>query len=299
MAAMSTPYLPLRPPESHTREIRGLRQHCQSWPGEGAPLVLLHGFMDCGATFQFLVDALAGGRAVVAPDWRGFGRSGWSPAGYWFPEYFADLEAWLDLWCPGAPADLVGHSMGGNIALMFAGLRPGRVRRLVTLEGFGLPATRAEMAPARYRDWLDQLRAPEPATIFPGIDVLAAVLRKRNPRLTPERAAFVAGSWSEALPDGRVRLRFDPAHKRVNPVLYRREEVEACWREVQAAVLYVAGAESEFMQRLGGAADPQAMRAHIARLEPRVVPGSGHMLHHDQPEAVARLIEDFLAPDTA
>ena len=292
---MSSPYLPRRTPESHTREIRGLRQHCHAWTGAGTPVVLLHGFMDCGATFQFLVDALTNGRALVAPDWRGFGQSPWSPDGYWFPDYFADLEAWLDEWCPEQAADVVGHSMGGNIALMFAGLRPGRVRRLVTLEGFGLPDSRAEMAPARYRAWLDALRAPEPATIFPGLEALAAVLRKRNSRLTPERAEFVARCWSETLPDGRVRLRFDPAHKRVNPVLYRREEAAACWREVRAPVLYVAGAESEFMQRLQGAADPDAMRAHIPQLEPRVVPGSGHMLHHDQPEAVARLIEDFFS----
>jgi pimeloyl-ACP methyl ester carboxylesterase len=185
--------------------------------------------------------------------------------------------------------------MGGNIALMFAGIRPGRVRRLVTLEGFGLPRASADMAPARYRDWLDALHGVEPATVFPSLEVLAGVLRKRNPRLTPERAEFVAACWSEALSDGRVRLRFDPAHRRVNPVLYRREEAEACWREVRAPVLYVAGDESAFMQRLRGAADPEAMRSHIPQLEPRVVAGSGHMLHHDQPGAVARLIEDFLS----
>jgi len=292
---MTGPYLPRRVPGSCTREIRGLRQHCLTWTGEGTPLVLLHGFMDCAATFQFLVDALAGERAVVAPDWRGFGQSAWNADGYWFADYLADLEAWLDEWCPGEAADVVGHSMGGNIALMYAGLRPERVRRLVTLEGFGLPGARAEMAPARYRDWLDALRAPEQATTFPSLEVLTDVLCKRNPRLPPERAGFVAAAWSEALADGRVRVRFDPAHKRVNPVLYRREEAEACWREVRAPVLYVAGAESEFMQRLRGAADPEAMRAHIPQLEPRVVAGSGHMLHHDQPAAVARLVEDFLA----
>jgi pimeloyl-ACP methyl ester carboxylesterase len=261
--------------------------------------VLLHGFMDCGATFQFVVDALTDGRTLVAPDWRGFGRSAWAADGYWFPDYFADLEAWLDEWCPGEPADVVGHSMGGNIALMFAGVRPDRVRRLVTLEGFGLPGARAEMAPARYRDWLDGLRTPESATTFPSVEVLAAVLRKRNPRLTPERAAFVAACWSEALPDGRARLRFDPAHKRVNPVLYRREEAEACWRAIRAPVLYVAGAESGFMQRLQGAADPEAMRAYIPHLEPRIVAGSGHMLHHDQPDEVARLIADFFSRQAA
>ena len=257
--------------------------------------MLLHGFMDCGATFQFVVDALTDGRAVVAPDWRGFGRSAWTPDGYWFPDYFADLEAWLDEWCPGEPADVVGHSMGGNIALMFAGLRPERVRRLVTLEGFGLPGTRPSMAPARYRDWLDGLRAPEPATIFPGLEALAAVLRKRNPRLTPERAEFVAVCWSEALPDGRVRLRFDPAHKRVNPVLYRREEAEACWREVRAPRPVRRGSRIRIHAATAGRRRPgRDARAHPAT---RAAGGRRFRSHAaSRPAAaVAQLIEDFFS----
>ncbi len=292
---MSQPYLPRRAPDSVYVELRGLRHHLHSWPGTGRLLVLLHGFMDCGATFQFLVDAMTGGRPVLAPDWRGFGQTAWAAGGYWFPDYFADLDALLDELSPDATVDLVGHSMGGNVAMTYAGLRPERVRRLVTLEGFGLPDATADLAPARYRDWLGQLRRPEPATVFPDFDVLAQVLRKRNSRLPADRAAFVARAWAELLPDGRVRLRHDPAHKRVNPVLYRREEAEACWREVRAPVAYVAGAESEFMTRLRGAGDPQTMRRHVPQLESHVIAGAGHMLHHDQPEAVARIVEEFLA----
>ena len=144
------------------------------------------------------------------------------------------------------------------------------------------------------RDWLDQWREPEPAAVFPGVDVFAGVLRKRNPRLTAERADFVARAWSDTLPDGRVRPRYDPAHKRVNPILYRRAEVEACWAEIRSPLLYVAGAESDFLARLQGAGAPEQVRRLVPQLEPRVVAASGHMLHHDQPAAVARLIEEFL-----
>jgi pimeloyl-ACP methyl ester carboxylesterase len=292
---MSEPYAPRRVAEAQSLVVRGARLHVTRWPGEGPPVVLLHGFMDCGATFQFLADVLTDGRPLVAPDWRGFGRSGWAPGGYWFAEYFGDLDALLDELVPGEPADIVGHSMGGNIALSYAGLRPDRVRRLVTLEGFGLPDASPDLAPTRYREWLEQLRQPQPATVFPSVETLAAILRKRNPRLPPDRALFVAREWSEPMPDGSVRLRFDPAHKRVNPVLYRRAEAEACWREIRAPVAHVAGSESEFLARLGGAGDPEAMRRHVARLESHVVTGAGHMLHHEQPEAVARIVERFLA----
>ncbi len=295
MPGMTPPDRARREPQSETLDVRGLRHHVAVWPGAGPPIVLLHGFMDCGATFQFLVDELATARPVVAPDWRGFGRSAWAPGGYWFPEYFADLDALLEAFVPpGEAADLVGHSMGGNVALTYAGLRPGRVRRLVTLEGFGLRGAEPSLAPGRYREWLEQLQRRESASAFPSFDVLAGVLRRRNPRLTAERAAFVARAWAEALPDGRVQLRFDPAHKRVNPVLYRREEAEACWREIEAPVACVAGDASEFMGRVHGIGDAAALRRHVPRLESHVVADSGHMLHHDQPALVARIVETFL-----
>jgi pimeloyl-ACP methyl ester carboxylesterase len=296
---MTASYCPRRAPESLRLDVRGVSHHVTRWPGHSPdadpPLLLLHGFLDCGATFQFLADELAPARTLLAPDWRGFGQSAWSPQGYWFPDYFADLEAMLDAVAPGTPVDIVGHSMGGNIAMMYAGVRPERVRRLVSLEGFGLPTGTPDRAPARYRDWLDQLRAPEAASTFPSLEVFAAVLRKRNPRLTPERAAFVAHAWCELLPDGRARPRFDPAHKRVNPILYRREEAAACWAQLRAPHLYVAGAESDFLTRLHGAGDPASMRQWVPHLESRVVAGAGHMLHHDQPHSVAQLLEEFLA----
>lgn len=295
---MTEAYRPRRVPQEDARDLRGLRHHVTVWPGEAAPIVLLHGFMDCGATFQFLVDELATPRPLVAPDWRGFGRSAWARGGYWFPDYFADLEALLDEFAPGAAVDIVGHSMGGNIALTYAGLRPGRVRRVVTLEGFGLHGAAPELAPGRYRDWLRQLQHPEPASVFPDFDALATVLRRRNPRLTAERADFVARAWAAALPDGRAQLRFDPAHRRVNPVLYRREEAEACWREIEAPVACVAGAESEFLARVRGIGDAESLQRHVRRLESHVVAHSGHMLHHDQPAQLARIVDEFLGRDT-
>ena len=296
---MTAAYCPRRAPESLHRDVRGVSHHFTRWRGRAPdadpPLLLLHGFLDCGATFQFVADEIAPARTLLAPDWRGFGQSAWSPQGYWFPDYFADLEAILDAVAPGVPVDIVGHSMGGNIAMMYAGVRPERVRRLVSLEGFGLPTGTPDRAPARYRDWLEQLRTPAAASIFPSLDVFAAVLRKRNPRLTLERAEFVARAWCELLTDGRARPRFDPAHKRVNPILYRREEAAACWAQIRAPLLYVAGAESDFLSRLHGAGDPEGMRHWVPHLDSRVVAGAGHMLHHDQPQAVARLLEEFLA----
>lgn len=275
--------------------LRGLRHHVTVWDGsEAEPLVLLHGWMDTGDTFQFLVDALAGRRTCLAPDWRGFGRSAWPADGYWFPDYLADLDALLDHFLPGTAVTLVGHSMGANIAMLYAGIRPERVRHVVCIEGFGMARTQPGQAPERYRQWLQQLREPPEFARFPSMEAFAHLLARRNPRLTPERAAFVAGAWAERLPDGGARARSDPAHKRVNPVLYHREEAEACWREIAAPVLYVVAAQSDFMTRLGAEGQPEAMARFVTRLEPCVIDDAGHMVHHDQPERLAAAIEAFL-----
>ena len=147
--------------------------------------MLLHGWMDTGDTFQFLVDAMSDRHSFVAPDWRGFGRTEWPADGYWFPDYFADLDALLDAWSPDAPVTLIGHSMGGNIATLYAGIRPERVRRVVCIEGFGLTRTQPEQAPGRYREWLRQLREPPEFASFPSLDAFAHLLVRRNPRLRP------------------------------------------------------------------------------------------------------------------
>jgi len=289
-------YVPRRRPEPFDLHVRGLRVHVTRWPGtDPDPLFLLHGWADTGGTFQFLVDSLSERLALTAPDLRGFGRSERPAEGYWFPDYLADLEALLDQLAPEGKVSLVGHSMGGNIALLYAGIRPERLRRVVCIEGFGLARTRPEQAPARYREWLGQLRNPPAFARFPSFESFVHLLVRRNPRLSPERAAFIAEAWSERLPDGSVTMRADPAHKRVNAVLYHREEAEAVWREITAPVLYVVGEQSDFFSRLGDDGRPENMTRIIPGLEPCLIPDAGHMVHHEQPERLAREIEAFLA----
>lgn len=284
-----------RLPRHETRTVRGLAHHMTRWgPESDDPVVLLHGWADTADTFQFLVDALEADWPLVAFDWRGFGRSAWSGTDYWFPEYFADLDFLLDSLCPAGPARLVGHSMGGNIALLYAGIRPERVRSVVSLEGFGLPRSDVEDAPGRYREWLHQLRDPPPFGEFKSSDELAQLLLKRNPRLTEDRAGFIARSWSTETDTGTVRITADPAHKLVNPYRYRRDEAEACWRRIQAPALLVLAGRSEMLPRLGEDGTEAGFRAAIPGVHIEVLETAGHMLHHEQPEALARVIEAFL-----
>lgn len=274
--------------------LRGLQHRILHFgPSEGRPIFLLHGFQDCAETFQFLVDALPAHWRFIAPDWRGFGDSEHQGRPYWFPDYLADLEAMLELHSPDQPAVLVGHSMGGNIAGLYAGIRPQRCAALISLEGFGLQRADAEQAPDRYASWLDALAQPLRDPTYESIELLAEALRRRNPRLAPEIAAFVARAWTRAT-EGGWRLRFDPCHRLVNPVLYRREEAEACWRRVVAPVLLLLGGESPYRRRLEPSGDLQRFRQCFAELETRDFPTLGHMLHHDDPVAIAESIRHWL-----
>lgn len=288
-------YQPRRAARPEMLLIRGLMHRVLRWgPDSDDPVLLLHGWADSGDSFQFIADEIAPGLPLAALDWRGFGHSEWSPAGYWFPDYYADLEQLLEQLCPAGAARLVGHSMGGNIAMTYAGIRPARVRRLVNLEGFGLPRTDPSQAPERHAKWLDQLREAPEFTDYADAGDLAARLMRRNPRLSADRASFIAESWTRPLSGGGVRLRADPAHRLVNPYLYRREEMEACWRRQKAPVLMVFGGKSDLAARLGTEGGEAAFRGSIPDVRVEVLADAGHMLHHEEPAAVARLIEQFL-----
>lgn len=272
---------------------------------QSPPLVLLHGWMDVAASFQFLVDELQRDWYAIAPDLRGFGRSAWQAQGYWFYDYLADLEALLAHFINDAPARLVGHSLGGNIVMIYAGVRPERVDRVVSLEGFGIPAEAADDAPRKLAKWLDALADPPRFRPYDNIYAVADRLQKKNPRLPRDKAEFLARCWARTLPDGRAELLSDPRHKLPFPHVYRIEESVAIWRNVTAPVLWVAATESEIPRWLAdhpegeiGTDGLDAVRRRMAGIRNArlvTIDDAGHMLHHDQPAAVARHIEPFLA----
>lgn len=287
----------MRHSESTFLDIRGLRYHVRHWTGNPSRrLFLLHGWMDVSASFQFLVDALAPEWDVYAPDWRGYGLSQWSGAdSYWFPDYIGDLDVLLDRIQPDRPVNLVGHSLGGNVGGLYAGIRPGRIARFVNLEGFGMPATRAEQAPKRYERWLEELRVAPGWRSYASYDDLADRLQGNNRRLLRERAEFLARHWGREAEGGGVVLRSDPAHKLVNATLSRLDEASACWSRATAPVLWVEAAESETRMRMKLLPEDLAVRrAAFTRLAFHTVADAGHMLHHDQPEEIARLLGEFL-----
>lgn len=295
-----------RPCKSEFVPIRNLRYHVQVWgePGVGkVPLVMVHGWMDVAASYQFVVDAFAQDHYIIAPDWRGYGQTK-APAtdSYWFPDYLADLDFLLDHYAPGQPVNLVGHSMGGNVVMLYGGVRPERIRRLVNLEGFGMPATRPAQAPGRFASWMDELKKLHAGEMdlkaYDSANGVARRLMKTNPRLGQDKADWLARHWAAENTEGKWSIQGDAAHKISNAQLYRVEEVLEIYKRLTMPVLAVEASDNsldlwwkgkftlaEYHERL-----QVVPNAEVARIE-----DAGHMMHHDQPEVLAALIERFIA----
>lgn len=299
----------MRLSRSEYLDLPDVRLHVRRWGEAQAPMLfLLHGWMDVSASFQFVVDELARDWNIIAPDWRGFGLSQWLSRPYFFAEHLGDLEAVIDHYAPAGPVRLAGHSMGGILACLYAGIRPTRVDRLISLEGFGIAPTTAAMAPERYAQWLDARRQPPRMHVYRDRAAFARRLLASDRFLTPERADYLARHLAR-IGDGENRSgqrrhgiiwNGDAWHKAPAPYLFRLEESMAIWRQISCPVLWVAGRQSwvvrDFAARPG---DWEARRACFADIEERWIEEADHMLHHDQPAAVAAIIEAYFATPAA
>jgi pimeloyl-ACP methyl ester carboxylesterase len=298
-------YQPKRPARTQFVPIRNLNYHVLTWgePGPGkVPLVMVHGWMDVAASYQFVVDAFAHDYYVIAPDWRGYGLTD-VPAtdNYWFPDYLADLDFLLDHFSPDAPVNLVGHSMGGNVAMFYAGARPERIRRLVNLEGFGMGATRPSQAPKRYAKWMDELKAFHRGEMalkpYDAVDGVARRLMKTNKRLGQDKADWLATHWSKQDAGGQWRILGDAAHKIVNAQLFRVDEVLELYKAITAPTLAIEASDDSLSQWWQGKytlAEYHERLHSVPDCRTAVIQDAGHMLHHDQPEQLAALIDAFL-----
>jgi pimeloyl-ACP methyl ester carboxylesterase len=292
---------PLTWSDAHDREPLGI--HPRARPAlPRAPLgrpvapkvFLLHGFLDVSATWQPVAAGLLPKFQVLCPDFRGFGATEWPQDGYWFPDYLGDLEVVVDHYSPGEPILLVGHSMGAQIASLYAGLRPDRVGKLACLDGLFLPDTDPSVTVKRFRGWLDELKDLPKEKAYASFDELASRIAKWHPELDAAGAAFVARCWGREDGHGRVTLCADPKHRLRGPGLYRAEESMAVWREITAPTLFLDAGKSQF----GKAITPEETKRRrecFRSYRAEVIADGTHMLHFSAPAATARAILAFLS----
>lgn len=278
----------------------GLQHHVLRWDGGGERIVLMHGFLDLAWSWKWVAEPLAeAGFDVIAFDFRGHGESEWIGAGgyYYFWDYLLDLDELLQKLPAarqgaGGRVHLVGHSMGGIVASLYAALRPERLLSLTSVEGLG-PRNLSSLDPvARARDWLD---AAERARARPlkAIASLGEVLRRmrvQNPELDDERGLFLAEKATRAV-EGGFLFRFDPLHRTRSPQGIDPKTADAMLDAVIVPTLAVVGErgyrppdEGERLERLG----PRAIVE---------IPDVGHMIHWFAPEALLKAILEHLQRD--
>lgn len=286
-----------RPSQSRYYSVRQLRLHVRHWDAprrEGEALkIILHGWLDLSATWQRVVDYLPTDWAIAAPDQRGFGHSDGFGDTYWFYDYLADLDLLLDHISPDAPVDLIGHSMGSQVAALYAGVQPQRVRRLVALDGFYLPQSSPDRAPVQLRNWFKDLREPPGEKFYPDVATLAQRIAKRQPGLDEQGALQIAQCWSEETSDGRVRLLGDHRHRQHGPLLYRDEEAKAIFSQVAAPTLILDAGGSHMAAFAKNEVRQQRIACFAHRSENSIA-DAGHMLHFDAPQATGEAITAFL-----
>jgi hypothetical protein len=193
------------------------------------------------------------------------------------------------------------RSMGGNVVMQYAGIRPTRIRRLINLEGFGLAATQPSQAPTRYAQWMDEMKAlrvgEKALRSYPSAEAVAERLMKTNPRLDTHKAAWLAQHWARANAQGEWEILGHPAHKITNANLFRVEEILAMYERITAPVLNVEASDNSldtwWKGRFTLAEYHQRIRS-VKDLRTVVIDNAGHMMHHDQPAVLAQHIEAFL-----
>lgn len=294
---MTEPYQPKLLSRLSRIDVRGVPYRLREWGNPGdRKLVLLHGARDASASFQFIVDALGDGWHVMAPDWRGHGGSSWTVGSYWQAEFVADLDVLMETLSPDMAIPLVGHSMGGNMASLYAGIRPDRVESLVMLDALGDLLHRTPVNVTEILAMvLDARTAAANEQSYAGPPDLAKRLMRANRRLDPAKAAFLATAHARPLADGGVGWPYDPSFRRSLPTMYSADDWGSVWRGITAPVLQVMSTDT---RPYAPDSDPEIAsyrRSFFRNLHCAAVPNTGHNLHHDAPEAVASMIASFLA----
>ena len=256
---------------------------------EGTPVLCLHGWLDNAASFVPMSSHLHG-MDLIALDFPGHGRSyhRHPAAHYYFTDYLWDLDEALDAlgW---RSCHLVGHSLGGAVASVYAAAAPDRVRSLVMLDALGPITASAESGTERLRKSLASVRS-EPRRIknYPSLEVMMN-MRQMNSAMDDTSARLICERASQQM-DGHFKWRTDPRLHWVSPVLLTENQVLDYLRHIEAPVLTITATPfapyvGEEKYRIRSAA------IHRARHEMR--PGHHHF-HMDQSETIAAEVLSFI-----
>ncbi|MBI2912559.1 MAG: alpha/beta hydrolase [Chloroflexi bacterium] len=278
-------------PEHRFYQSQRLRLHYVVWGDAGKPpMMLIHGGRDHCRNWDAVAAGLTGRYAIYAPDLRGHGDSEWALGGmYSLPEFVLDV-ATLAASIEG-PLTLIGHSLGGAIALQYAGTFPDRVAKVIAIEGWGPPLLEHQTAHVRMRQWIGHMHEMEERRPrrYPTVEDATRRMLEANPHLTPEMALHLTKHGTGRNDDRTLSWKFDNYVRIRSPYEFNLEDAQDIWAQIRSPVLLVKGAES-------WALDPE--KDGRARVIPDrrtvMIQGAGHWVHHDQLERFLEVASQFL-----
>ncbi|HEY5102644.1 MAG TPA: alpha/beta hydrolase [Steroidobacteraceae bacterium] len=275
-----------------------LRLHYADWgSAQAPPLILVHGGRDQCRSWDAVARALRAEWNVMALDLRGHGDSAWSSDGnYAMSGYVFDLAEFIHARALGR-VNIIGHSLGGNIALRFAGLYPQLLTRLVVMEGLGpAPQLRAERDAKdfgeRMRSWIELKRtfAARQERRYARIADAAVHMRVANPRLSPEQAYGLTVHALRENSDGSYRWKYDE-YVRLEPLPdLTGSQQRQLWQRITCPTLLMYGRQS---WASNPATDGRA--GFFASATVAVFEDGGHWMHHDCRDEFVAVVRRFLS----
>jgi pimeloyl-ACP methyl ester carboxylesterase len=288
-------------PTSHTYFSQRLRLHYVDWGNaDKPPLLMIHGGRDHCRNWDWTAAALRDDWHIIAPDLRGHGDSQWSTDGsYTMAGYIYDL-AQLVHQQRLAPVTIIAHSLGGNVALRYAGIYPDSAARLVAIEGLGpsadrLAERRAKPFDTRMDEWIGEQRAlaGRLPRRYPSTEDAFRRMQEENPHLSAEQARHLTEHGANQNEDGTYSWKFDNYVRAFPPYDMSRRDIETLWGRIACPTLLLYGKESS-------AGDPAAdgRAAHFRHARAVGVDGAGHWLHHDRFDEFVKIVREFLGTMT-
>lgn len=281
-------------PTSHTYFSQRLRLHYMDWGNAEAPtLLFVHGVHDHCRTWDDIAQTFCADYHVVAPDLRGHGDSDWvRGSSYHYLDYIYDLHQLIQQEQLG-PVVLVGHSMGGAVAAMFAGVYPELVAKLIVIEGIGLWARTTSPLPIheKIREWVAATRelAARLPRRYENLQSAYERMQHANPQLEKDQALHLTVHGSNRNEDGTYSWKYDNYTHNFTVFGISADDMTTLWTRIIAPVLVINA--SDGLQHRIGHGDTMS---YFANAQLQVLEGVGHWTYHDDRSSVEGLIAGFL-----
>ena len=289
--------MPAHDPTAHFYSSQSLALHYVDWGNAAAaPLLLIHGCRDHARSWDWVARQMRDDYHVIAPDLRGHGDSAWAcGSSYPLEDSIFDLAELISRQ-GSSPVNIVAHSLGGAISLLYAGAYPQMVRRLVVIEGTWWSPERVRQIAAqpmdgRIRKWVDQLRelAARSPRRYATLDEAVARMRREHPRLSLEQAQHLARFGTRRNEDGSLSWKYDNYVRATAPYKFGADDVKRLWGSISCPVLLMRGSESF-------APDPQSdgTLSYLPTARVATLAGAGHWPQHDDLREFVATVATFL-----